>query len=167
MCAVLPTCSHSAGSIEYLKWHRPTHTPLPLLSWTSSISPWSLSLSLSLSLISHLHLSLSLPSATRTLPHTTSLTPQECAFCPYPVSTHPILPRPSDLPASSSVSSTSWPNPLLSASLPCHLLLHPSFFHFPPFIPYKLSTGAIPMDKSEDGLLSTLCSTDQTYADTD
>lgn len=32
---------------------------------------------------------------------------------------------------------------------------------FPAFRPYELSTGAIPMDKSGYGLLSTFCSTDQ------
>lgn len=42
----------------------------------------------------------------------------------------------------------------------------PFLLPFPAFRPYELSTGAIPMDKSGDGLLSTFCSTDQTRVPT-
>lgn len=99
-------------------------------------------------------ISLSLPPATRTLPHATSrslsssstrervppptrhpLTPSSLVLARPPARALSVLRRLPCAPACSA---------LLSASLLCvtFFFLRPSFFHFPPSVPYELSTGA-------------------------
>lgn len=108
----------------------PPHFTLSLTR-TRSISPRCLA---------HLPLSsLSRPPSfptTRTLPHTTSLSlvlPHERVLPTYILSPYPS--SPSQPPASSSTIPLYSGNSLVPCLSSCHLLLRPSFFHFPPFVP--------------------------------
>lgn len=153
---VLPTCSHSAGSIEYLKWHRPTHPTSPSPSHGLALSPRGVSL------ISHFRLSPAPLLSYHSNPSTHHLAlsrPPPRARPPYlyPL-TLPFL----ALPTARVVLHHTPIFRQFSRALPLFLSPSSSTFllPFPAFRPYELSTGAIPMDKSGNSLLSTSCSTD-------
>lgn len=131
----------------------PYLTPSPSFSHGLALSPRGVSLP-----PSSLSRPPSFPAATRTLPPRSLVLPHERVLPTYILS--PYLS--SQPPASSSTNPLYSGNPLVCLPLFLSPSSSPFLLPFPAFRPYELSTGAIPMDKSGDGLLSTSCSTDQT-----
>lgn len=135
------------------------HPSSPLPSRTGTISPRGLAhLPPSSRFPSHLPLEpFHTTSVSLVLLHARARPPPTCIL-----SSCSLPPRPPVRPRYPPPSSAYPGDPLSCVRLSsCHLLLRPSFFHFPPFVPTNYRRARFRWIKAAMGLLSTFCSTDQ------